>query len=73
MTAGEFLTPPEVRQLAGGARDIATQVERLKAEGIPHRLAAGGRVLLVSRYHVRDWLAGKVVAPSNKPKLELVK
>lgn len=73
MTTGEFLTPPEVRQLAGGTRDLPGQAEALKAQGIPHRVAAGGKVLLVSRYHVREWLAGKVVTPSNKPKLELVK
>lgn len=73
MSESEFLTQPEVRQLAAGAKDVLTQADRLKAEGIPHRLAAGGRVLLVSRYHVREWLAGRVVAPSNKPKMELVK
>lgn len=70
MPDGEFLSPPEVRQLAGRA-DLLGQDEALRLLGIPHRIS--GRRMLVSRYHVREWLSGRVVTPSTKPKMELVK
>jgi hypothetical protein len=71
LPAAEFLTPAEVKAAAGGAASIADQAATLKANGIPHRLV--GRRLLVSRYHVRAWLQGEVVAPRSEPKLELVR
>jgi Domain of unknown function (DUF4224) len=70
MPEGEFLSPPEVRQIAG-VGDLHGQAEALRLLGIPHRIV--GRRLLVSRYHVREWLSGKTVTPSTKPKMELVK
>lgn len=64
----EFLTPAELRQF--GATP-AEQAEAMKAQGLPFRQV--GRRLLVSRYHVREWLAGRTTAPSRGPRLELVK
>jgi hypothetical protein len=52
----EFMTPDELRDLTG-KRGQALQVQFLKAEGIPHKERRGR--LLVSRVHVRDWLAGR--------------
>lgn len=66
----EFLTPAEVKRLCGGKARIGEQVECLKTQGVPHRVV--GRCVLVSRYHAREWLAGRVVAPSSKPRLERV-
>jgi hypothetical protein len=67
---GEFLTTAEVRKAAGGAKSVAEQARVLKTLGLPHQVVNG--VILVSRYHLREWLAGKVVAPSTKPRMELV-
>jgi hypothetical protein len=52
----EFMTPDELRDLTG-RRGLALQVRFLQAEGIPHK--ERGSRLLVSRVHVRDWLAGR--------------
>jgi hypothetical protein len=70
MSDSEFLSPQEVRQLAGKI-DLPRQDEALRLLGIPHRVS--GRRMLVSRYHVREWLSGRAVTPSTKPKMELVK
>lgn len=52
----EFMTPEELRDLTG-KRGLAAQVAVLKAEGIPHKEMRNR--LLVSRFHVREWLAGR--------------
>lgn len=68
---GEFLSPSEVKDLAGGAVTLIEQLKVLESQGIPCRLV--GRRLVVSRYHAREWLAGRDVTPTRSPKLELVR
>jgi hypothetical protein len=67
----EFLSPDEVKSLCGSPK-LNTQLGVLKEEGIPHKVI--GRRVKISRFHVREWLAGKPVAPSRGGvKLQLVK
>jgi hypothetical protein len=66
----EFLSPAEVRDLAGAA-NVEGQVASLTALGVPCRRR--GNRLLVSRIQVREWLAGRSVAPSRGARLDLVK
>jgi hypothetical protein len=66
----ELMSPAEVKRLAGGLARVCDQVKVLEELGIPHKVV--GKHVAVSRYHVREWLAGKTVAPSTKPRLELV-
>jgi hypothetical protein len=68
---GEFLTKAEIRKATGGAKTVAEQMRMLKTLGLPHRVVNG--LILVSRFHLREWLAGKVVAPSTKPRFDLCK
>lgn len=56
--SGEFLTPAELRVMTG-ARGIEEQARRLEDDGVPFRRR--GRAILVSRVHVRDWIAGTLV------------
>ncbi len=63
----EFLTPPDVKALAGGAPSIDAQAAALTRAGIPHKIV--GRRLLVSRHHARLWLSGQPVAPTRRPNL----
>lgn len=58
----EFLSPAELKELTAQAK-AAAQVEILERERIPHKVL-GGRVK-VSRYHVREWLAGRLVPASR--------
>lgn len=67
----EFLSPAEVRALAGGASTLAEQLRVLQGEGIPCKLV--GRRIVVSRYHAREWLAGRQVEPTRGARLELVR
>lgn len=62
MTApSEFLSPDELRDLTGFAQP-AKQGPWLRDQGIPNRV--DGRRIIVSRYHAREWLAGReIVAP----------
>lgn len=71
MADSEFLTPTEVKTLAGDKSARPDQLEALKALGIPHRLV--GQRILVSRYHVREWLAGRVVTPARGLRMDLVR
>lgn len=41
-----------------GCRSLSSQMDALKADRIPHRVMRNR--LLVSRFHVREWLAGRV-------------
>lgn len=66
----EFLSPSEVKVMTGGKARPSEQDAVLAELGVPHRVV--GKRVLVSRFHAREWLAGRVVAPSKKPKLELV-
>lgn len=47
------------------------QAQWLKDNGIPHRVD-GARVI-VSHHHVRDWLEGRVVAPTGEFNWDSVK
>lgn len=67
----EFLSPAEVKDLAGGAATLLEQQRVLEGEGVPCKLV--GKRLIVSRYHAREWLAGRHVTPTRGPKLELVR
>ena len=58
----EFLTPDDVRFMTDRAQ-VRKQCERLTELGVPFHLV--GRHLLVSRFHVREWLAGRSVTPSR--------
>lgn len=55
----EFLTPEELRDLTG-RRSLSSQLDALKADRIPHKLLRSR--LLVSRFHVREWLADRLHA-----------
>ncbi|BEP34276.1 hypothetical protein GmRootV59_12500 [Variovorax sp. V59] len=66
----ELLTPSEVRALTGAASPDE-QERILKADGIPYRRR--DKRILVSRFHTREWLAGRVVRPSTGVNLALVK
>lgn len=68
--ATEFLSASEVKDLTGRATPEA-QAAELTAQGLPFK-RRGSRVL-VSRWQVREWLAGKPMAPSRGPRLELVR
>jgi hypothetical protein len=57
-----FLSSDQLRELTGRARR-AGQRQWLADNGLPFR-ADGARVL-VARYHVLDWLAGRAIAPSR--------
>jgi hypothetical protein len=74
MIDSEFLSPAEVKALAGGCSRLVDQAETLREQGIPHRLV--GKRLVVSRYHVREWLAGRLAparASQGEFRLDLVK
>lgn len=58
----EFLSATEVKDLTGCAKADDQEVE-LKKEGLPYK-RRGNRVL-VSRFHCREWLSGRPVAPSR--------
>lgn len=60
----EFLCPEDIRFMTDRAR-FGAQCERLTELGVPYRLV--GRRVLVSRFHVREWLAGRTVTPSASP------
>ena len=66
----ELLSVGEVKALTGCANPDE-QERVLKADGIPFRRR--GRRILVSRFHTREWLAGRVVTPSHGVNLALVK
>jgi hypothetical protein len=58
-SSSEFLNKEELRELTGAAR-AAAQARWLAEKGVAHR-RDGSRVI-VSRFHVRQWLEGKHVA-----------
>ena len=65
----EFLTSEELRDLTQRARREA-QARALKEAGIPFRQVAAR--LIVSRHHAREWLAGRIVAPSHEPNMSAI-
>ena len=66
----ELLSGDEVKSLTGEAVPEA-QERVLCQDGIPFRRR--GRRILVSRFHVREWLSGRPVAPSRGVDLSRVK
>ena len=66
----ELLSPSEIKSLTGTA-NIDAQDRILTEDGIPHRRR--GKRILVSRFHTREWLAGRAVTPSRGVNLALVK
>ncbi len=66
----EWLMPSEVKTLTGVANPDE-QEKILERDGIPHRRR--GKRILVSRFHTREWLAGRSVTPSRGINLSLVK
>lgn len=58
----EILPTADIRNLTGRAR-VDDQERELQVLGVPYRRA--GRRLLVSRHHVREWLAGRAVVQSR--------
>jgi len=66
----EFLTPTELRVLAGAA-DPDVQQRVLREQGIPFRVV-GGRVI-VSRHHTREWLVGRPAARGTGVNLAIVR
>ena len=59
----EFMTSEELRELTG-RRSPGRQAEALEAGHIPYKLL--GNRLLVSRFHVREWLAGRLPGESAR-------
>lgn len=66
----EFLSASEVKDLTGAAQPDAQEAE-LKKQGLPCK-RRGNRVL-VSRWHCREWLSGRPVAPSRGINLAAVR
>ena len=66
----ELLLPAEVKQLVG-ASNPDEQSKLLLEFGIPHRLLK--QRILVSRFHVREWLAGRQLVQSRGVNLAAVK
>ena len=66
----EWLNAAEVKTLAGGG-NVEEQEAVLKRDGIPYRRR--DRRILVSRFHAREWVAGRAVVPSRGVNLALVK
>ena len=64
----EFMTPEELRDLTG-RRSLSSQMDALKADRIPHRVMRNR--LLVSRFHVREWLAGRLHAMAGNAPLAM--
>ena len=66
----ELLSPAEVRALAGCVAREA-QCNKLAELGVPFR--RDGARILISRVHVRQWLAGEVLRMPAGPRLDLVR
>ena len=64
---GEFLLPQEIKRMTSEGK-LDAQEAFLKSEGIPHKRR--GRRILVSRAHVRAWIAGAIFTPSRSINLE---
>lgn len=67
----EFLSAEELQQLTLKARG-AEQAAELERLGVPYRLN-GKRRPIVSREHVRAWLAGTAPVAHTAPRLDLVR
>jgi hypothetical protein len=58
----EFLDKNELKQLTGAAR-AAAQAQWLADKAVAHR--RDGTRVIVSRFHVRQWLEGKTAVSSG--------
>ena len=67
---GELLNEAELLRLTGKERPAA-QVRALKRMGLPCRLECGS--VLMSRYHLREWLSGEAPRPSDGPNWDSVR
>jgi hypothetical protein len=63
-SAPEFLSPAELKQLTGYCY-AADQERWLSDFSVPHR--RDGKRVIVSRFHAREWLAGREVVTSSGP------
>lgn len=70
LSPSEFLTREELRDLTGAGRAQA-QARWLAEKGLPHRV--DGRRVIVSRHHVRQWLAGESLVLSAGPNWDAVR
>lgn len=70
MPETELLSPQEIRDTTDCARHD-DQRRKLEELGIPFRVV--GRKIKVSRYHLREWLAGRAVKQSREPDLSTVR
>lgn len=70
-TESEFLSPQDIKVLTGGCAKLPDQLKMLEEHRIPHKVV--GRRIIVSRHHVREWLAGRLVPVSRGVRLDLVK
>ena len=66
----EWLSAAELKTMTGET-NLDEQEKVLTADGMPFRRR--GRRILVSRFHTREWLSGRVVTPSRGVNLSLVK
>jgi hypothetical protein len=66
----EFLTAAEVKDVTGCIRADAQETE-LKRQGLPFKRR--GERILISRFHTREWLAGRTVTPSRGINLALAR
>jgi hypothetical protein len=64
MSDTEFLDSTELYGLTGFHR-AAEQESWLTEHNVPHR--RDGRRIIVSRFHAREWLAGREVVVSSGP------
>jgi hypothetical protein len=64
MSDSEFLAPAELKQFTGYCR-AADQERWLSERGVAHKL--DGKRVIVSRFHAREWLAGREVVSSSGP------
>lgn len=70
MSTGELLSTAEVHQLTG-CRTRDAQCEWLAGMGVPFR--RDGQRILVSREHVRQWLAGVELRSPVGPRMDMVR
>ena len=66
----EFLSPADLKDLTGWANPDRQEAE-LQRQGLPFKRR--GRRMLVSRFHIREWLSGRPVAPRRGIDLSKVK
>lgn len=66
----EYLSNQELSRLTGGSEN-SHKSHWLKLRSIPHQ--QDGKRIIVSREHVRDWLAGKVTLTRSGMNLNAIR